>query len=88
MWPSAWLDDFTVSEFDLSKLLSGAVIDQARKHRRRNPSEMQRVESSEGAPHKTARAKVEAQGPAMATWECRTLVAAWATGLTPFQACS
>jgi hypothetical protein len=41
----AWLDGFTVSEFDLSKLLSGALIDQARKHRRRNPSEVQRIEA-------------------------------------------
>ena len=52
----SWLDGFTVSEFDLSKLLSGALIDQARKHRKRNPSEMQRIdEQRKGASQDRAR---------------------------------
>jgi hypothetical protein len=33
----AWLEGFTVSEFDPAKLLTAAVIDQARKHRKRPP---------------------------------------------------
>ena len=40
----AWLDGFTVSEFDPTKLLTAAVIDQARKHRKRPPDEAQRIE--------------------------------------------
>jgi hypothetical protein len=41
---SAWLDGFTVSEFDPAKLLAAALVDQARKHRRRSPSEQQQIE--------------------------------------------
>jgi hypothetical protein len=40
----AWLDGFTVSEFDPTKLLTAAVIDQARKHRKRPPDEAERIE--------------------------------------------
>ena len=40
----AWLDGFTVSEFDPAKLLTATVIDQARKHRKRPPDEMQRIQ--------------------------------------------
>jgi len=40
----AWLDGFTVSDFDPVRLLTSAVIDQARKHRKRPPDEMQRVQ--------------------------------------------
>ena len=40
----AWLDGFTVSEFDPPKLLTAAVIDQARKHRKRPPDEVRRIE--------------------------------------------
>jgi hypothetical protein len=40
----AWLEGFTVSEFDPAKLLTAAVIDQARKHRRRPPDEVRRIE--------------------------------------------
>jgi hypothetical protein len=40
----AWLEGFTVSEFDPTKLLTAAVIDQARKHRKRPPDEAQRIE--------------------------------------------
>jgi hypothetical protein len=47
---SAWLDGFTVSEFDLAKLLSMSVIDQARKHRKRSPDEMARIQSERVAP--------------------------------------
>jgi hypothetical protein len=36
----AWLEGFTVSEFDPAKLLTAAVIDQARKHRKRSPDEV------------------------------------------------
>jgi hypothetical protein len=39
----AWLEGFTVSEFDPAKLLAAAVVDQARKHRKRSPDEMQRI---------------------------------------------
>jgi hypothetical protein len=41
----AWLDGFTVSEFDVSKLLTAAVVDQARKHRKRSPDEVSRIQS-------------------------------------------
>lgn len=41
----AWLDGFTaVSEFEPAKLPTPAVIDQARKHRRRPPEEVGRIE--------------------------------------------
>jgi hypothetical protein len=39
-----WLDGFTLSEFDPSKLLAAALVDQARKHRKRSPEEVQRIE--------------------------------------------
>jgi hypothetical protein len=39
----AWLEGFTVSEFDPAKLLAAAVIDQARKHRKRPPDEVKRI---------------------------------------------
>ena len=39
----SWLDGFTVSEFDLSKLIHGALLDQARKQRKRNPAEQQAI---------------------------------------------
>jgi hypothetical protein len=38
-----------VSEFDLAKMLGGALIDQARKHRRRNPAETQQVQAARKA---------------------------------------
>lgn len=37
-------EGFTVSEFDPAKWLMAAVIDQARKHRRRPPDEVRRIE--------------------------------------------
>jgi hypothetical protein len=40
----AWLEGFTVSEFDPVKLLTAAVVDQARKHRKRPPDEVRRIE--------------------------------------------
>lgn len=41
----AWLDGFTVSDFDLGTLLSAALVDQARKHRKRSPDEMRKIQS-------------------------------------------
>jgi hypothetical protein len=41
----AWLEGFTVSEFDPAKLLTAAIVDQARKHRRRSPGETARIQS-------------------------------------------
>jgi hypothetical protein len=40
----AWLDGFTVSEFDPAKLLAAAVVDQARKHRKRSPDDVDRIQ--------------------------------------------
>jgi hypothetical protein len=40
-----WLDGFTVSEFDAGKLLTAALVDQARKHRKRSPDEIAKVQS-------------------------------------------
>lgn len=40
----AWLDGFTVSEFDPVKLLMSAVVDQARKHRKPSPDDVHRAE--------------------------------------------
>ena len=39
-----WLDGFTVSEFDPAKLLTAPLIDQARKHRKRAPDEVKKIE--------------------------------------------
>jgi hypothetical protein len=41
----AWLDGFTVSDFDLAALLAASLIDQARKHRKRSPAEMQKIQA-------------------------------------------
>jgi len=46
---STWVDGFTLGEFDLVKNLIGAAIDQARKHRKRNPSEMQAIQRAQKA---------------------------------------
>jgi hypothetical protein len=46
----AWLDGFTLSEFDPAKLLTAAVVDQARKHRKRPPEEVQRLHERRKAP--------------------------------------
>lgn len=40
----AWLDGFTVSEFEPAKLLASALVDQARKHRKRPPDEAERIQ--------------------------------------------
>lgn len=40
----AWLDGFTISEFEPAKLLTAALVDQARKHRKRPPEEVNRVQ--------------------------------------------
>ena len=45
----AWLDGFTVSEFEPLKLLTAAIVDQARKHRKRSPDELHRVEEQRKA---------------------------------------
>jgi hypothetical protein len=44
-----WLDGFTVSEFDPSKLFAAALVDQARKHRKRAPDEVQRLQQARQA---------------------------------------
>jgi hypothetical protein len=48
----AWLEGFTVSDFDPAKLLTAAVIDQARKLRKRPPDELRRIEE-----HRRTRAR-------------------------------
>ena len=40
----AWLDGFTVSEFEPSRLIAAALVDQARKQRKRSPDELQRIQ--------------------------------------------
>jgi hypothetical protein len=40
-----WLDGFTVSDFDPAKLLTDAIVDQARKHRKRSPDEVATIQS-------------------------------------------
>ena len=40
----SWLDGFTISEFDPSKLFAAALIDQARKHRERPPDEERKIQ--------------------------------------------
>ena len=37
----AWLDGFTISDLDPVKLVTAALVDQARKHRKRSPQEME-----------------------------------------------
>jgi hypothetical protein len=41
----SWLDGFTISEFDPAKLLTAAIVEQARKHRKRSPDEVARAQS-------------------------------------------
>jgi hypothetical protein len=41
----SWLDGFTVSDFDPARLLTEALVDQARKHRKRSPDEVARIQS-------------------------------------------
>jgi hypothetical protein len=41
----AWLEGFTISDFDATKLLTAALVDQARKHRKRAPEEVQRLQT-------------------------------------------
>ena len=45
----AWLDGFTISEFEPMKLMTAALVDQARKHRKRSPDELHRVEEQRKA---------------------------------------
>ena len=42
----SWLDGFTVSEFEPAKLLTDAIVDQARKRRKRSPEETARIQSA------------------------------------------
>jgi hypothetical protein len=51
----AWLDGFTVSEFDPAKFLASAMVDQARKHRRRSPDDLQRVQEQRKSAQATRR---------------------------------
>jgi hypothetical protein len=44
----SWLDGFTISEFDPSKLLAAALLDQARKHRKRPPEEIRKIVEQRG----------------------------------------
>ena len=53
----AWLDGFTVGEFDPVKLLTAVVVDQARKHRRRSPAEVQRIQEDRKAAAQTGTRK-------------------------------
>jgi hypothetical protein len=41
----SWLDGFTLREFEPAKLLSAALVDQARKHRKRSPDEVAKIQS-------------------------------------------
>lgn len=41
----SWLDGFTLSDFEPGKLLAAALVDQGRKHRRRSPEEVARIQS-------------------------------------------
>jgi hypothetical protein len=40
----SWLDGFTASEFDPAKLLGASIVDQARKHRKRPPEEIAKIQ--------------------------------------------
>jgi hypothetical protein len=44
LWPGSMARRLHVSEFDPAKLLIAAVIDQARKHRKRPPDEVERLQ--------------------------------------------
>ena len=44
-----WLEGFTVSDLDAARLLMAAVVDQARKHRKRSPEETRRLEEHQRA---------------------------------------
>lgn len=41
---NAWLEGFTVSDFDPARLFTAAVIDQARKHRKRPPEDVRQIQ--------------------------------------------
>ena len=40
---TAWVEDFTVGKFDFLEQLFGAILDQSRKYRKRNPAEQARL---------------------------------------------
>ena len=41
----AWLDGFTVSDLDRGNFFAGAIVDQARKHRKLSPEEIAKIQS-------------------------------------------
>ena len=45
----AWLEGFTVSDFDPARLWTAAIVDHARKHRKRPPDEARRLEEQRRA---------------------------------------
>lgn len=45
----ASLDGFTVSEFEPAKLIGAAIVNQARRHRKRSPDDVQRVQEQRKA---------------------------------------
>jgi hypothetical protein len=40
---TAWVEGFTVGKLDFVEQLFGAILDQARKYRKRNPAERERL---------------------------------------------
>jgi len=46
----AWLDGFTISDFDPGALIVSALIDQARKLRQRSPDELRRAQDQRREP--------------------------------------
>jgi len=40
---SSWLEGFTIGKLDFVEQLFGAILDQARKYRKRNPAERDRL---------------------------------------------
>lgn len=49
-----WIEGFTVAEFDFIGFLWGAVLDQARKHRHRDPAIIDRMRKKREADRKAA----------------------------------
>lgn len=45
----SWMDSFTVSEFDPARLFAAALVDQARKHRKRTPEETKEIKQQRQA---------------------------------------
>ncbi len=49
VWQESWWTGFAISEFDPAKLLTAAVLDQARKRRKRSPEEVKKIEAQRKA---------------------------------------